>query len=103
MLVEDPRLFMMDLEQLKLSYGYLHTTMKITNELIVGYPVALRCPVADIRKRNEFLKRLDLNQYQPELPHYISLRKLLHPNDRYFSETVCRKFLHDYDNFLKTL
>jgi mTERF domain-containing protein len=103
MLIEDPRLFLLEPEQIKLTYNYLHTVMKINHELIVGYPLVLRCPIADIRKRHEFLKRLGMDQYLPELPNYISLKKLLHPSDRYFSETVCKKFLHDYDNYLKTL
>ncbi|KAI6191708.1 Mitochondrial import receptor subunit TOM22-like protein [Aphelenchoides bicaudatus] len=103
MLIDDPRLFMMDPHLITASHNYLHTTMKISNELIVEYPAALRCPIADIQKRHLFLKKLNMDQYQPELPNYIPLKKILHPSDRYFSETLCKKFLHDYDNYLKTL
>jgi hypothetical protein len=77
--------------------------MEIDNEVLVDYPLSLRCPVSGIRKRHEFLKRIGLNQYNPELPNYISLRKLLHPDDKYFAEKICCKFVEDYDKFMKTL
>ncbi|KAI6209551.1 DNA helicase [Aphelenchoides besseyi] len=99
----DPRVFMCDLEQIRLSYNYMNRVMRIENDQIAEYPLALRCPVSGLRRRNEFLHRLKLDQYNSELPNYISLQRLLHPSDKYFSETVCRKFLSDYNRFLKTL
>jgi hypothetical protein len=116
MACEDPRIFITgkiiisaltlvfsEPNRLKLTFNYLHFVMKIGKELIADYPLALRCPLADIRRRNEFLKRLKLDQYHPDLPNYISLEKLVHPSDKYFSETLCRKYLEDYEKFLKTL
>ncbi|KAI6205463.1 MTERF domain-containing protein 1, mitochondrial [Aphelenchoides besseyi] len=91
----DPRVFMCDLEHIKLSYNYLSRVMRIENDQIADYPLALRCPLSGLRRRHEFLHRLKLDQYNSELPNYISLQRLLHPSDK--------KFLSDYDRFLKTL
>lgn len=77
--------------------------LKFTIEQILEYPVALRCPVGLIRRRHEFLRRLKKNQYESQLPEYISLEKLLHPSDKYFAEIVARVFVHDYNKFLKVL
>lgn len=85
------------------SFNYMTQVMKLSTEQILEYPFALRCPIAYIRRRHEFLRRIKKAQYQPELADYISLEKLLHPNDKYFAETVARVFVADYNNFLKTL
>ncbi|CAD5229276.1 unnamed protein product [Bursaphelenchus okinawaensis] len=101
--INDPRCFMMDPKALEITYNYLHQVMQIENEQIVQYPMALRCSVAMLRRRYDFLRRLKKDQMNPELPNYISLQKLLHPSDKYFAETVCSTPLADYQKFLKTL
>uniref|UniRef100_A0A914Y4I7 Mitochondrial transcription termination factor n=1 Tax=Panagrolaimus superbus TaxID=310955 RepID=A0A914Y4I7_9BILA len=103
MLLEDPRLFMIEAKHIVLSFNYLAIKMDIPNYLIVDYPCSLRCSVAAIRKRHEFLKRLNKAIYNPELPGCVSLQNLLQPSDRKFAENVARVKLEDYNTFLKIL
>uniref|UniRef100_A0AC34FNA7 Mitochondrial transcription termination factor n=1 Tax=Panagrolaimus sp. ES5 TaxID=591445 RepID=A0AC34FNA7_9BILA len=103
MLLEDPRLFMIDAKHIISSFNYLVLVMDIPNYLIVDYPCSLRCSVAAIRKRHDFLKRLNKAIYNPEVPGYVSLEKLLQPSDRKFAENVARVKLVDYNTFMKIL
>lgn len=77
--------------------------MDIPNSRLVEYPVALRCSVSMIRKRHEFLKKVNKAVYDPELPGYVSLEKLLQPSDKIFAEKVAGIKAEFYDRFLKTL
>ncbi|CAD5234690.1 unnamed protein product [Bursaphelenchus xylophilus] len=101
--LNDPRCFMMDVSHLNNTYNFLHQVMQIENEQIVEFPMVLRCSVSMLRRRFEFLKRLQKAQFNPELPDYISLQKVLHPSDKYFAEKICSTPLADYQAFLKTL
>jgi mTERF domain-containing protein len=103
MLIEDPRLFMIDAKYIVLSYNYLALAMNIPNYLMVEYPSSLRMSIAAIRKRHEFLKRLDKAVYDSELPEYVSLKKLLQPSDKKFANEVARVKLADYNKFLKIM
>uniref|UniRef100_A0A914LDR4 Uncharacterized protein n=1 Tax=Meloidogyne incognita TaxID=6306 RepID=A0A914LDR4_MELIC len=101
MLVADPRLFLCDIRRMLVSYNYLAYIMKIENEQIVQFPCALRCPITGLRNRHEYLHRLKKANYIPKTPNCITLYKLLHPSDRYFSENVAETPLEDYNRFLK--
>lgn len=81
---------------------YLTNAMNIDKKRIVGYPLVLRVPLTYLRCRHECLLSRERAQYNPEMPDYISLRRLVHPSDAYFSEQVCGISLDDYDSFLKT-
>jgi len=93
---------MMDPAPVTLTFNYLNT-IGITLEAMAVYPLSLRCQIQSVRPRHEFLKKLQKAQYNPDLPNYISLRKLLHPDDKYFAEEVCRVVVDSYERFLKTL
>uniref|UniRef100_A0A915LIN9 Uncharacterized protein n=1 Tax=Meloidogyne javanica TaxID=6303 RepID=A0A915LIN9_MELJA len=90
MLVADPRLFLCDIRRMLVSYNYLAYIMKIENEQIVLVPYGLR-------NRHEYLHRLKKANYIPKTPNCITLYKLLHPSDRYFSENVAETPLEDYN------
>lgn len=77
--------------------------MKISNQQISNYPLVLRCPIWGLRRRHEFLIRLNKAQYDKNLPDYVSLRNLIHPSDKFFSENVARTFVEDYNKFLKLI
>ncbi|VDK48025.1 unnamed protein product [Anisakis simplex] len=102
MLLEDPRLFLMDASHITMSYAYLHYTMGLQNAQIANYPLALRCSIASIRRRHEYLVKLKRNNYIEGTPDAVSLKQLLHPSDRYFAVNVARTFLVAYNQFLKT-
>ncbi|KAE9555047.1 hypothetical protein FO519_001708 [Halicephalobus sp. NKZ332] len=103
MIMTDPRLFMMDYEHIVASYNYFVLVMNIPNSRLIEYPTALRCSVSVIRKRHEFLKKVNKAVYDPELPGYVSLEQLLQPSDKKFAEKVARIKAESYDRFLKTL
>lgn len=114
MLLSDPRLFMMgeqaqheniasDPGALKLSHHYMTQVMGVKHSDLVRFPWALRCSVAMLRRRHEFLHRLGKAQYDEELPGYVSPRRLLEQDDALFARDVCEVPLKDYHTFLKTL
>ncbi|KHN75260.1 mTERF domain-containing protein 1, mitochondrial [Toxocara canis] len=102
MLLEDPRLFLMDVSHVTMSYAYLHYSMGLANGQLVNFPLALRCSVASIRRRHEYLVKLKRDNYFEDTPDSISLQQLLHPSDKYFAVNVARTFLAAYNQFLKT-
>lgn len=77
--------------------------MNIPNRLIVKCPLALRCRVDGIRRRHEFLRRINKAIYDPELPGYISLQQLLQRSDRKFAIDVARVKIEDYNRVMKSL
>lgn len=87
--------------QVAASYLYLQFTMGLSNEQIANYPLALRCPIASLRRRHEFLLRLRRANYTPGMSEYVSLPSLLHPSDQYFAVHVAKSFLAAYNAFLK--
>ena len=87
--------------QIAASYLYLHFSIGLSNGQLAEYPLALRCPVASIRRRHEFLAKLHLDKYTPGTPGYLPLASLLHSSDKYFAVNVARSFLVSYNAFLK--
>ncbi|KAH7727984.1 Major sperm protein [Aphelenchoides avenae] len=91
MVLEDPRLLLMDPKPVTVTFNYLTRVMGLSNEKIRECPMTLRCPVASIRKRHEFLRFTKKAQYEPELPDHVPLKDLIHPSDAYFAEKVARQ------------
>uniref|UniRef100_A0A7E4ZVZ3 Transcriptional regulator n=1 Tax=Panagrellus redivivus TaxID=6233 RepID=A0A7E4ZVZ3_PANRE len=92
-----------DAGHIQATYNYLVLIMNLPNERLVEYPLALRCSVAQIRRRHEVLKRVNKAIYDPELPGFVTLAALLQPSDKKFAERVARIRVEDYNRFLKTL
>ncbi|KAI1724238.1 acyl-CoA oxidase domain-containing protein [Ditylenchus destructor] len=97
-LKEEPRLFMAEPREIHITYNYLSRVMAITNEQLTEYPLALRCPVATLRRRHEFLYRLKKAQYNESLPDYVSLERLLVPSDKFFAEDMKASLVEEGDN-----
>uniref|UniRef100_A0A915E204 Transcription termination factor 3, mitochondrial n=1 Tax=Ditylenchus dipsaci TaxID=166011 RepID=A0A915E204_9BILA len=102
-LIDDPRLFLCELDSVKVTYHYLTRVMELSNEQIAEYPLVLRCSVAALRRRHEFLLRMKKAQYNQSLPQHTSLENLVHPSDRYFAEEVASSTIAYFNRFVKLL
>uniref|UniRef100_A0A914HRF2 mTERF domain-containing protein 1, mitochondrial n=1 Tax=Globodera rostochiensis TaxID=31243 RepID=A0A914HRF2_GLORO len=102
-LLKDPRVFLSEKSRLLTSYNYLAYVMRIPNNQIVAYPMALRCPLWALRRRHEFLYRLRKANYVPNTPDHITLEQFCCPNDRVFSEQIARTPIADYNHFIKLI
>ncbi|KAL3075148.1 hypothetical protein niasHS_013371 [Heterodera schachtii] len=99
--LKDPRVFLSEKPHVLTSYNYLAYVMRITNEQIVAFPLALRCPLSALRRRHEFLFRLRKANYVPETADHITLEQFCHPSDRFFAEEIARTPIADFNRFIK--
>uniref|UniRef100_A0AC35TGC2 Ankyrin repeat protein n=1 Tax=Rhabditophanes sp. KR3021 TaxID=114890 RepID=A0AC35TGC2_9BILA len=100
-LKNDPRVFMMDPGFIQLTLAYATKNMKLTLPQIVSNPLLLRCSISSLKRRHSFLKRLNLAQYDPELPNCIPLDLFLHPSDKVFAERAAMVTTEVYDKYIK--
>uniref|UniRef100_A0A183HR18 Vacuolar protein sorting-associated protein 52 homolog n=1 Tax=Onchocerca flexuosa TaxID=387005 RepID=A0A183HR18_9BILA len=100
-LLEDPRVFMMESSALHATYNYLRFTMHLSNMQIAEWPLCLRFSIGAIRRRHEFLVQLHKADYDEGSPNYIPLSSLLQPSDQKFAVNVARTYLTVYNTFLK--
>uniref|UniRef100_A0A0N5BXY2 Uncharacterized protein n=1 Tax=Strongyloides papillosus TaxID=174720 RepID=A0A0N5BXY2_STREA len=101
MLLDDPRVFMMDASHIQLTLGYCINQMKLETKQIVENPLLLRCPISGLKRRHTFLKQLKLAQYNPNEENHIPLDLFIHPSDKVFAERACRVTIDVYNNFIK--
>ncbi|KAK5855084.1 hypothetical protein PBY51_005221 [Eleginops maclovinus] len=84
-------------------FDFVHNTMKVPHDLIAKFPQVLNCKYMRIRERHQFLVYLGKAQYDPNLPNYISLERLvILPNDIFCTELALAT-LEDFTLFQKTL
>ncbi|KAK5984460.1 mTERF domain-containing protein 1 mitochondrial [Trichostrongylus colubriformis] len=114
-LLNDPRVFMMDPKFLIASHAYLHRIMRLSNSIIAKHPFILRCSHSSIRTRHEFLKKLgravyegaivddkvedsskDKNDCEP-----VPIEVFLDPSDEVFVRKAANSYLVVYNNFLR--
>ncbi|VDM97736.1 unnamed protein product [Thelazia callipaeda] len=100
-LMKDPRVFMIQSNALLSTFRYLRFTMNVTNAQIAEWPVCLRFAVGAVRKRHEFLIRLNKADYIEGSPNYVPLSALLQPSDQKFAVNVAHTYLCVYNSFLK--
>ncbi|XP_042362524.1 transcription termination factor 3, mitochondrial [Plectropomus leopardus] len=84
-------------------FDYLHNVMKVPHNLIVKFPQVLNSRYLRIRERHLFLEYLGKAQYDPILPNYISLDRLVSLPDEVFCTELASATLEDFNLFLKTL
>uniref|UniRef100_A0A158Q6D7 mTERF domain-containing protein 1, mitochondrial n=1 Tax=Dracunculus medinensis TaxID=318479 RepID=A0A158Q6D7_DRAME len=102
MVLTDPRLFICDLSLVDQNYKFLHNSIGLSNGEIIKYPLALRCRLSSLKERFNFIKLLKETDNLPKNSS-ISLEKVLHPSDSYFTRNVVRTTLNSYNNFLKKI
>ncbi|KAK1880579.1 Transcription termination factor 3 mitochondrial [Dissostichus eleginoides] len=98
-----PKVLIANKRKLTQIFDFVHNTMKVPHDLIAKFPQVLNCRFMRIRERHQFLEYLGKAQYNPDLPNYISLERLvIMPNDIFCTELALAKSA-DFSLFQKTL
>ncbi|XP_011196162.2 transcription termination factor 3, mitochondrial [Zeugodacus cucurbitae] len=102
LLLNKPRLWMMNSDLLIERFAYAHETMQLSHDMLIQFPEVLSSREFRLRQRHEFLVTLGRAQYDPEKDLYVSPRDLVSGNDYHFVRNVAKSDLETYELFLKT-
>lgn len=102
-IVAHPRYLRRETESLMQTFDYITKDMQVSKDLIYKQPEVLNYRRHKIKPRHLFLKFIGRAQYNPLLPGYVSLSKLVHGGDSEFCENVAKTSVITYNEFLKTL
>ncbi|KAM9385256.1 transcription termination factor 3, mitochondrial [Pholidichthys leucotaenia] len=98
-----PKVLTANKRKLTQIFDFLHNTMKIPHHLITKFPQVFNTKYLRIRERHHFLEYLGKAQYDPDLPNYISLDRLVSLPDETFCSELALATLEDFYLFQKTL
>ncbi|XP_051878880.1 transcription termination factor 3, mitochondrial [Pristis pectinata] len=98
-----PKLLLASKSKVTRLFDYLHNTMGIPHHLITTFPQVFNAKFLRVKDRHLFLEYLGRAQYDPSLPNYISLDKLVATPDDVFCVTLAKATLQDFETFQKTL
>merc|ERR1712241_1118452 len=102
-LLKCPQVYMTSHSQLITIYDYIHNTMGIPHDLIVGCPNVLTSQLHLVSGRHLFLKHLHRAQYDPCLENFVSLKALVSERDEEFCLKVAKTSYQEFLDFTKTL
>ncbi|XP_070702681.1 transcription termination factor 3, mitochondrial [Pempheris klunzingeri] len=103
MVIAVPKVLTANKRKLTQIFDFLHNTMKVPHQLIAKFPQVLNTKFLRVRERHLFLEYLGKAQYDPTLPNYISLDRLVSVPDETFCTEVALAALNDFYLFQKTL
>ncbi|KAM6899945.1 transcription termination factor 3, mitochondrial [Xenentodon cancila] len=98
-----PKVLTANKKKLTQIFDFLHNTMKVPHYLITKFPQVLNAKYLRLRERHLFLEYLGKAQYDPALPNYISLDRLVSLPNETFSTELCLATVEDFYLFQKTL
>uniref|UniRef100_UPI0037E98A3F transcription termination factor 3, mitochondrial n=1 Tax=Semicossyphus pulcher TaxID=241346 RepID=UPI0037E98A3F len=98
-----PKVLTANKRKLTQIFDFVHNTMKVPHHLIAKFPQVLNAKFLRIRERHLFLEYLGRAQYDPTLPTYISLDRLVYLPDDTFCIELALATLDDFYLFQKTL
>ncbi|XP_023648804.2 transcription termination factor 3, mitochondrial isoform X1 [Paramormyrops kingsleyae] len=98
-----PKVLTANKKKLTEIFNYIHNTMGIPHSLIIKFPQVFNSRLLRIKERHLFLRYLEMAQYDPAKPNYISLHCLISLPDRVFCSDVAKATLEDFELFQKTL
>lgn len=98
-----PKVLTANKRKLTQTFDFLHNVMKVPHHLITKFPQVLNTKYLRIRERHLFLEYLGKAQYDPSLPNYISLDRLVSLPDETFCTELALATLEDFYLFQKTL
>jgi len=101
--VTKPRLWLMNKPSLVNRFDYLHNVVKMKHETILTFPAVLTCREHKLRHRNEFLRHLERDQYDPTKENYVSPLDLISASDSHFASHVAKSSLQHFIDFCKTM
>ncbi|XP_013200596.1 transcription termination factor 3, mitochondrial [Amyelois transitella] len=103
LLLDKPKLWMIDQKNLLHRFNYIHNTIKIPHKYILNYPGVLLCRNFKIKQRHLFLEKLGRAQYNSKKENYVPLIALAEDTDIQFCKTYAKCSVSDFNDFLKTL
>uniref|UniRef100_A0A1A7XBT0 Transcription termination factor 3, mitochondrial n=1 Tax=Iconisemion striatum TaxID=60296 RepID=A0A1A7XBT0_9TELE len=103
MVIAVPKVLTANKKKLTQIFDFLHNTMKVPHHLITKFPQVFNTKFLRLRERHLFLEYLEKAQYDPELPNYISLDRLVSLPDETFCNELALATLDDFYLFQKTL
>ncbi|XP_032391516.1 transcription termination factor 3, mitochondrial [Etheostoma spectabile] len=98
-----PKVLTANKRKLSQIFDFLHNIMKVPHNLIAKFPQVLNSKYLRLRERHLFLEFLGKAQYDPTLPNYISLDRLVSLPDETFCTELALATLEDFCLFQKTL
>ncbi|KAM4550613.1 transcription termination factor 3, mitochondrial isoform 2-T2 [Fundulus diaphanus] len=98
-----PKVLTANKKKLTQIFDFLHNTMKVPHYLITKFPQVLNTKFLRLKERHLFLEYLGKAQYDPNLPGYVSLDRLVSLPDEMFCGELASATLEDFDLFQKTL
>ncbi|KAM9737460.1 transcription termination factor 3, mitochondrial [Menidia menidia] len=98
-----PKVLTANKRKLTQIFDFLHNNMKVPHYLIAKFPQVLNTKYLRLRERHLFLEYLGKAQYDPTLPGYISLDRLVSLPDEPFCSDLASATLEDFYLFQKTL
>ncbi|GFY79221.1 transcription termination factor 3, mitochondrial [Trichonephila inaurata madagascariensis] len=103
LLLMKPKVWMLGRAQVKERFNVVHNLMGISHEMIIKNPEIFTRRGFIIKQRHLYLVHLNLAQYDPSLPLYVSLYDLVVTTDSEFCEKCAKTSVEKYNEFLKTL
>ncbi|XP_023267947.1 transcription termination factor 3, mitochondrial [Seriola lalandi dorsalis] len=98
-----PKVLTANKRKLTQIFDFVHNTMKLPHHLITKFPQVLNTKYLRVKERHLFLEYLGKAQYDPALPNYISLDRLVSLPDETFCTDLALATLEDFYLFQKTL
>ncbi|XP_069032026.1 transcription termination factor 3, mitochondrial [Embiotoca jacksoni] len=97
-----PKVLTANKRKLTQIFDFLHNTMKVPHHLITKFPQVLNTKYLRLRERHLFLEYLGKAHYDPTLPNYISLDRLVSLPDETFCTELASATVEDLYLFQKT-
>ncbi|XP_064481159.1 transcription termination factor 3, mitochondrial-like [Ornithodoros turicata] len=99
-----PKLLLTSAPVLRKRFTVLHEELGVCHEVLLDFPNVFRTrDEVRLRPRGLYLKHLGRDQWDPQLPGYVSLRALVSGSDGDFCEQVAHTCIDDFHLFLKGL
>ncbi|RZF35750.1 hypothetical protein LSTR_LSTR012048 [Laodelphax striatellus] len=102
-LLDTPKLFTKDRNELVEQFDYVHNVMKLSHDTILKNVILLGNRKFRTEQRHRFLESLGRAQYDPKLPQYVSPSSLTLGDDLEFCQNVAKASVESFNLFLKTL
>lgn len=103
LLLQKPKLWLMNQLALIRRFNYIHNSMKISHEDILKSPGILLSREFRIRQRHTFLSQLNRAQYDSTKENYVPIIALAEGTDVDFCKKYAKCTVDDFNLFLKTI
>lgn len=84
-------------------FDYVYNKMGFSHARILQWPQIFDTRLHIIRQRDEFLKSLGRDQYDPSKENFVPLKRLVSGKDQDFCSKVAKSNVRTFNDFLKTL